>query len=125
MRNPIYFFGIFALIGLPCLVLALYFTYSAVRDNASYEQAEGTITDFNGSGYPDISFTHQGQTYTFHSNYQSSDMQTGDVVTVAFPPGNPGDASIKDFSRIGFSRCSWACLVLCLGESASEAFISS
>lgn len=97
MKNPIFFYGIFALIGLPCFILALYFTYSTVRDSATYEQAQGTITDFNGSSYPNVSFTYQGQTYSFHSNYQSSDMQAGDEVTVSFPPGNPNDASIKDF----------------------------
>jgi len=97
MRNPIYFFGIFAAIGLPCLVLALYFGFTTIQESSTFEQRPGSITGFDDRGYPQISFSFNGEEITFRSNYQSSDMQQGDAVTVAFPPGEPKNAYIKSF----------------------------
>ncbi len=97
MRNPIYFFAVFAVIGLPCLLLAFYFTFNTFQDNRSWELASGTITGFDGRGYPDITFTHDGKEFQFHSNFQDSNMQEGQSVQVTFPAGNPRNAQIKSF----------------------------
>lgn len=97
MRNPVYFFGIFAVIGLPCLVLAVYFGFTTLSQSGSWDNAQGTITGFDQSNYPYVSFEYKGEPHKIRSSYTSTDMNMGDAVTVRFPPNEPNQAQIDSF----------------------------
>lgn len=103
MRSTLFFFGVFAFIGLITLALACLFAYMSIRDMARYETAPAELVGFSdNSNDPIVRFSYQGRSHEFYSNFKSSDMSIGDQLTVHFPPGSPDKAEIKDFFTLWF-----------------------
>ncbi len=102
MRNPLFLFGIFAAIGIPCLMLSGYFAYTTSQKVNSWETQDGVIAGFNQGNYPIITFDYGGKPYEFESSYTSSDMESEQPVTVFFPPNEPNKAEIKSFFSLWF-----------------------
>lgn len=102
MRNPNFLFIVFAVIGIPCLLLAGYFTYTTIQQANSWQEEQGVITGFGNNNYPHVAFKHGNDTIRFRANYYSSDMRRGEAVTVYFPPNDPAQAEIKSFFTLWF-----------------------
>jgi Protein of unknown function (DUF3592) len=102
MRSKFFFFGVFAAIGIPCFLLAAYFTFSTVQKLATWESAQGVINGYDDTNYPLINFDYQGKAYEFGSYYKGNDMHDGDAVDVIFPPNQPDQAEVGSFFSMWF-----------------------
>ncbi len=97
MRNPFFFFGIFAAIGVPCLLLAFYFEITTIQKVISWEEVDGVVNGYDDSNYPLIKFDYQGKQYEFGSDYKGDDINDGDTISIFFPPGKPEAAEVNSF----------------------------
>jgi hypothetical protein len=102
MRSQVIFFGVFDAIGIPCFLLAAFFTFTSVQKMITWETAAGMINGYDDTNYPLINFNHEGKAYSFGSNYKGDDIHDGDAVNVIFPPGEPGQAEIDSFFNTWF-----------------------
>lgn len=97
MKNPLFLFIIFAVVGLPCLLFSPYLANKTIQQGKTWEEAPGVIVGFTDGKYPDVSFLHGTDTIYFRANFSSSDMNMGDAVTVYYPSSDPSQAEIKSF----------------------------
>ncbi len=102
MRNPYFFYGVFAVIGVPCFLLALYFSATNIQKSITWETAEGVINGYDETNYPLITFDYQGKAHEFGSFYKNDDLHDGDTVTVYFPPNEPDKAEVGTFFAVWF-----------------------
>src|SRR5882757_7640897 len=102
MRTLIIFFGIFAFIGTGALVFSLIFGYQSLEKINTWEEAPATLTGFDWGDSPIIEFQYHGQKKRFNSSFTSSDMVVGQSLQIHYPPGNPGEAEIKNFFNLWF-----------------------
>ena len=58
-------------------------------------ETQSTIVDFNGTDFPILEYTVDGQTYRVRSNYMSSDMQAGQSIRVLYDPADPSNANTR------------------------------
>ncbi|MEJ0056252.1 MAG: DUF3592 domain-containing protein [Bacteroidota bacterium] len=115
MRSQFFFFGIFAAIGVPCFLLAAYFTFSSVQKIITRETAEGVINGYDDTSYPLVNFDYQGKSYSFGSSYKGDDIHEGDAVTIIFPPNEPQHAEIDSFFSMWFLPVFLSIFGVCFG----------
>jgi hypothetical protein len=100
MRSLMIFYGIFATIGSIAACVMVFTLYSSLKKNATWTESTGTITRLSDN--PIITFDYYGAPKEFRSSFSSSNMKTGDEVTVYFPAEHPEDAEIKSFFTLWF-----------------------
>ncbi|NOT74316.1 MAG: DUF3592 domain-containing protein [Cyclobacteriaceae bacterium] len=101
MRSPYFIFIIFAAIGIPFLLLMIYFSYSSIQQLSTWETVEGKIIDFTRNDNPIIAYQVGDKSYEITSFYRSDDKSLR-AYDVYFPPGHPEQAEDKSFMNVWF-----------------------
>ncbi|MBN8588079.1 MAG: DUF3592 domain-containing protein [Rhodothermia bacterium] len=98
--------GIFALIGLPFMLVGLWFGYDLYQFSTTALRAEGEVVDMarssKGSAAPIVAFrARDGQMYEVTGDVFSSppSYHIGEKATVKYQPSNPNNARISDWTN--------------------------
>lgn len=100
-----WFWGIFALIGLPFMLIGIWFGYDLYQFSKTALRTEGEVVDMvrnaKGSTAPVVVFrARDGQTYEVMGDVFSSppSYSIGETATIKYQPANPNNARIIDWT---------------------------